>query len=398
MIPKKAEIVIIGGGVIGASIAYYLAKEKVDVVLLERDTIASGTSGACSGGILLISKKPGIHLELAIQGAAEYKTLMNSIDRNKVEYAQSGGMAIIENEIEWEFMKELAQKQRENGLDVELLNKKETRKLEPSLSQNILGSTYSKIDADVNPMLLTLTLVEEAKRLGAKISKFTEVLNIDVKSNKIRAVRTNKGVIETRFIVNAAGVYSAEIGKLIGVNIPIYPLRGQVLVTEQIPRLINGYMMSAKGVMKKFIPYLSNSNNLENDISDEQKYNISPSIHQTVSGNVIIGITRELAGFDRSTNYRVNKYIAKNNSRLVPALREVNIIRSFTGLRPYTPDGLPILGKVPFIEGFILALGHGGDGISLAPMTGKLISDLILRGSTSISLDEFAFKRFQSKE
>ena len=397
MIPKKAEIVIIGGGAIGVSIAYYLAREKVDVVLLEMNSIASGASSACGGAILLISKKPGIHLKLAMQGAAEYKTLINSIGRD-VEYHQNGGMLVIENESEWEFMKNLAKKQREEGLDILLLNNQETRKLQPFLSKNIIGSTFSKLDAHINPILFTLTLAEEAKRLGAKIYKETRVLSIDIKSNKVRAVRTNRGIIETKIIVNAAGVYAAEIGKLVGLNIPIQPIRGQILVTEQIPKLINFYMISAKGIMAKFNPYIGNNKNSENDIPDEKRFNISPSFSQSISGNVFLGITREFSGLNRSTNYRVNKYIANNVCRLMPVLQEINIIRSFAGLRPSTPDGLPILGKIPFLEGFIIASGHGGDGVSMSPITGKLISELILRGKPSISLDKLEFKRFQSKK
>ena len=115
---------------------------------------------------------------------------------------------------------------------------------------------------------------------------------------------------------------------------------------------------------------------------------------QTSSGNLLLGSTREFVGFDKRTTYEGITNILRNTSKIIPRLKNMHIIRSFAGLRPYTPDGLPILGKIQDIEGFIMAAGHEGDGMALSPITGELIAELIDTGKTRISLDHFRLERF----
>lgn len=390
MFPQKAEVVVIGGGVIGSSIAYYLARDNIDVVLVEMDSIASGTSGACSGGVLLGSKKPGIHLKLALESAKEYGKLIKNLEFN-IEYQQNGGMIVIENENELHTMEVFIMQQKKAGLKVDLLDNKETRKMEPALSEGILGSTYSYLDAQLNPIYLNFSLVKTAQKFGAKVFTNTRVVDIKLKSGKINSVITDKGSIETRIVINAAGSYASKIGALLGLNIPIKPMRGQILVTEEIPPLLSRLVLSAKTIVAKFNPHFSEDSEKE---SEFEKFNIGATIEQTLNGNVLVGTTRELAGFNKRINYKANRYIANEVCRIVPSLKEVNIIRTFAGLRPSTPDKLPILGKVANIEGFIMAAGHEGDGIALAPITGRLISELITKGKPSMSLVEFRLERF----
>jgi len=390
LFPRKAEVVVIGGGVIGSSIAYYLARDNIDVVLVEMGSIASGTSGACSGGVLLGTKKPGIHLELALKSAKEYRKLMENLELD-IEYQQNGGMIVIENDNEFHIMKDFIKKQKKAGLEVVLLDNKGTRKIEPALSEGILGSTYSYLDAQLNPIYLNFSLLEAAKRFGARIFTNTRVVDIKLKYGKVDLVITDKGSIGTRIVVNAAGSYASKIGELLGLSIPIKPMRGQILVTEEIPPLLNSLILSAKAMVAKFNPCSCEDNENKSEI---EKFNIGSTIEQTLNGNVLIGTTREFAGFNRRINYKANKYIAKEVCKIVPSLKDVNIIRMFAGLRPSTPDKLPILGKIANIEGFIMAAGHEGDGIELAPITGRLISELIIKGKSSVPLDEFRLERF----
>jgi sarcosine oxidase subunit beta len=393
LFPRKAEVVVIGGGVIGSSIAYYLARDNIDVVLVEMDGIASGTSGANSGGVLLGSKKPGINLKLALESAKEYGKLIKNLEFD-IEYQQNGGMIVIENENELHTMEVFIMQQKKAGLKVDLLDNKETRKMEPALSEGILGSTYSYLDAQLNSIYLNFSLVKTAQKFGAKVYTNTRVIDIKVKSGKIKSVITDKGSIETRIVINAAGSYASKIGALLGLNIPIKPMRGQIIVTEEIPPLLNRIILSAKAIVAKFNPYFSEDSE---NVSEFEKFNIGATIEQTLNGNVLVGTTREFAGFDKRINYKANKYIANEVCRIVPSLKEVNTIRTFAGLRPSTPDKLPILGKVANIEGFIMAAGHEGDGIALAPITGRLISELIIKGKSSMSLVEFRLERFFSK-
>lgn len=383
MFPRKAEVVVIGGGVIGSSIVYHLAKKGLKVVLLEKNGIASGTSSACEGLVLLQSKKPGVHLKLALESAKKFYNLKNELNYD-IEYRNNGGMVVIENNEELKAMKIFVEKQKSIGLEVYLLDKDKAIEKEPALSHDILGSTFSPLDAQVNQIYLSYAFINSAKNLGAKIYTHTEVTGIKLESNKIRLIETTKGEIETEIVINAAGVYSPEIGRMVNLDIPIKPRRGQLLVTESVPKILNGVLISAKYIAAKFNPSLA-------EIEGE-----GISIEQTASGNLLIGSTREFVGMNKNTTLEGINSIAKHIIMLFPQLKEINIIRTFAGFRPYTSDGLPILGKVKEIEGFIMAAGHEGDGIALSPITGDLIAELVVEGKTSIPLDEFKLERFYS--
>jgi sarcosine oxidase subunit beta len=383
LFPRKAEVVVIGGGVIGSSIVYHLAKKGLKVVLLEKNGIASGTSSACEGLVLLQSKKPGVHLKLALESAKKFYNLKNELNYD-IEYRNNGGMVVIENNEELKAMKIFVEKQKSIGLEVYLLDKDKAIEKEPALSHDILGSTFSPLDAQVNQIYLSYAFINSAKNLGAKIYTHTEVTGIKLESNKIRLIETTKGEIETEIVINAAGVYSPEIGRMVNLDIPIKPRRGQLLVTEEVPKILNGVLISAKYIAAKFNPSLA-------EIEGE-----GISIEQTASGNLLIGSTREFVGMNKNTTLEGINSIAKHIIMLFPQLKEINIIRTFAGFRPYTSDGLPILGKVKEIEGFIMAAGHEGDGIALSPITGDLIAELVVEGKTSIPLDEFKLERFYS--
>lgn len=381
MLPKKADVLIIGGGVIGSSIAYHLSKRKIGVVLLEKGDLASGASSACDGLIFLQSKKPGVHLELALESKKRFDHLGEELDFD-IEYKNHGGMVVIENEQELQAMKLFVEKQQKIGLDVSLLDTDQARKMEPSLSEKNLGSTFSPLDGQVNPILLTFAFISAAKKLGTEVLTHIEITGIELKSGKVRSIITAKGEIETDTIVNATGAYAARIGKLIDLDIPIKPRRGQILVTEAAPQILGRGLLSAGYIAAKFDPSLA------------ETQGVGISMDQTSSGNLLLGSTREFVGFDKRTTYEGINSILRNTSRIIPQLKNMHIIRSFAGLRPYTPDGLPILGKVQGIEGFIMAAGHEGDGMALSPITGELIAELIDTGETSISLDHFRLERF----
>jgi sarcosine oxidase subunit beta len=382
VLPEKTDIVVIGGGVIGASIAYHLAKQKLKVVLLEKTDPAAGSSGACGGTIFLQTKSPGIHLELALESARRFGLLEEEL-RTDLEYQRRGGMIVIEHEDELQAVEQYVKKQKISGLDVSLLDRKQARELEPSLSESILGATYSPMDAQVNPLLLTFALVRAAENFGAKFFSRTRVTGFKKSSNRINSVKTNQGEIQTETVVNAAGVYAAEIGALADLEIPIKPRRGQIVVTEATEPLVSRCMLSAQYIAAKFNP------------AQAQKGG-GVSIEPTVKGNMLLGSTREFVGFSKGITLEGIHHIAKYAFRILPCLKKMQLIRMFSGLRPFTPDGLPILGKVSGIDGFIMAAGHEGDGIALAPITGEILAGLIKDNQTAYPLDGYNLERFSS--
>jgi len=380
---KRADVVIIGGGIIGTAIAYFLSCQKIKVILLEKNGIASGSSGACDGAVIMQTKKPGVHLKLALESRELISRIQDELPV-PIEYEKSGSLIVMETEDEKTAMTRSVEGQRQAGLDVELLDPTQLRSLVPPLSEHLMGAAYAPRDGKINPIALTLGFAMGAKQRNAEILKGTAVLDIAVEGEQIAAVVTAAGKIETRTVVNAAGAYAPEIGRMLGIKIPITPRRGQLLVTEARPGLLKPWLGSANYIAAKFNP----------QPADEGAGGVS--MDQTQNGNLLIGSTREFVGYDRRTTVEGLKQIASRAIRILPDLKHTHIIRAFAGLRPYTPDGLPVLGKVEKIKGFIMAAGHEGDGIALSAVTGKLISELVSEGKTDADLGSLNLNRFSA--
>ncbi|MFO8088751.1 MAG: FAD-binding oxidoreductase [Desulfatiglandaceae bacterium] len=379
------DVIIIGGGVIGASICYHLARERVRVVLLERDGLAAGSSGACDGLLLLQSKKPGIHTSLAIESIEMIARLAGELPLD-VEFERKGGLVVMETEEEYQAMAGFAAERRLEGIDVSLLDAAQARGLEPSLSPEVCGATFCPSEGQINPMALTLAFAKGASQMGARIIQGEEVRGINLSRGRVSGVVTDKQAYETKIVVNAAGVFASEIGRMAGLDMPIIPRRGQLVVTAAVPPILDRCLISAGYIAAKFNPEGAGGARAG-----------GVSIEQTRSGNFLLGSTREFVGFDRRTNFQALKRIVNRAVTIIPGLSEYNIIRSFAGLRPYTPDGLPILGRVDAVPGLVVAAGHEGDGITLSAVTGKLISELIVDGRPHVPLDEFRCERFDER-
>jgi sarcosine oxidase subunit beta len=377
-----ADAVIIGAGVIGASIAFHLTRLGIKPLVIEKNDPASGSSGACDGLVFLQSKKPGLHLKLALESRRRFDRLRDQLGES-IEFKPSGGMCLIESEAELAAMRRFVEEQRSSGLQVDLIDGDEARRREPCLSGKVVAATWSALDAQVNPYALTFACLRAAQSAGARILTGAEVKGIEVVSGKAAAVFTAERRIGAPVVINAAGVLAAEVGRMAGLDLPITPRRGQIIVTAAVPPLIRHCLISAQYVAAKFNPDLVAQGGM------------GFSVEQSDRGNILVGSTREFVGFDRRTSFNGVRTIASRIAPVIPALTRVPVIRTFGGLRPYTPDGLPILGKVAGLEGFIMAAGHEGDGIALSAITGELIADLIATGRTQFPLDAFRLERFR---
>jgi sarcosine oxidase subunit beta len=380
--PPTADVLIIGAGVIGASIAFHLTRYGIKPLLIEKHHPAAGSSGACDGLVFLQSKKPGLHLRLALESRKRFDGLLDQLG-SRIEFKNPGGMCLIESEAELAAMRLFVEEQRRSGLEVELIEGDEARRREPCLSEKVIAATYSTLDSQVNPYALAFAFLRAATSAGARILTGQAVTGIERAAGKTTGVIAENGRISAPVVVNAAGAMAADVGRMAGLEVPITPRRGQILVTAAVPPLIRHCLISAQYVAAKFKPELA------------ERGGMGFSLEQADNGNILIGSTREFVGFDRRTTFTGIRTIASRIVPVIPALQRVPVIRTFGGLRPYTPDGLPILGKVAGLEGFIMAAGHEGDGIALSAITGELIADLIATGRTQFPLDAFRLERFQ---
>lgn len=377
------RIIIIGGGVIGTSIAYHLSKYDARVMLIEKNDLATGSSGACDGLVFMQSKKPGVHLSLALESLKLFESLRFELPIN-IEFKKTGGMVVIENDTEYKAMSKYVTAQQNIGLDVQLLDKAETLAKEPNLSPQIKGCTFSPLDAQVNPIYLTLAFALGAKKNNAEILTNTNVLDILTKNNQVVGVRTDKGNFDADIIVNAGGSMAGLVSDLIGIPIPVRPRRGQIAVTNASVPILNHCLITANYIAAKFDPSLA------------AKGGHGISMEQTDNGNLLLGSTREFVGFNKQNTISGIQTIIRKTTNILPELKRLQVIRTFAGLRPYTPDGLPLLGPVEGLNGYFIAAGHEGDGIALSPITGELMARLLLEKKSFIDLGPFSPKRFKN--
>jgi len=385
---NDTDVIVIGGGVIGTSIAYNLSKRGKKVTLFEKYDHARGASGSSDQLVLMQSKKPGVHLALALESLKMYKNLEEELGE-PIHFRQKGGMILIENEQEMEIMKGFVEKQKKTGLDVDIISLDEVNKLQPGISQHIIGATYSPMDGEVDPIALNIAFAKGAKANGTKIMLGTEVKDIITEGKKAIGVETSKGKFYAPTIINAAGVWAPLLCEKLGIEAPIKPRRGQICITDEVDYFIDMPILSAKYMMAKHNPDL-----LKDAPEMIAKLGIGLALSQSPKGNIMFGATREFVGYDKNVTYEGIGEVIRNAVTYFPQLKDMSIIRTMGGLRPFTPDGLPLIGWTK-IEGFFMAAGHEGDGIALAPVTGKVVADLIMDGKTFVDMSGFDPNRFQ---
>ena len=385
---NRPEIIVIGGGVIGSSITYYLSKMGKKVLMIEKKDYCSGSAGASDGVVGYHTKKPGLQMELAIRSIAMFEELSKELGMD-IEYRKDcGGMQPAETKLEWEILSEIVKEQRQSGVDIRMISIEEACKIEPQLNPDLYGALYSPTSGKVNPIRLTFAYVQAAKRLGAQVLSNTEVTDVLVKMGRVMGVETSKGTYYADQVIDAAGSWAAEIAAMAGVDLPIRPRKGQLFITEPLGPFMDVTLQCARYNVIKFKPEA---------VGDKAvlRMGASLSIEQTENGGLVIGSTREFVGYDRENTLEAMEVTMRRAMRFFPALKDVNIIRAFAGLRPFTPDGIPVIGEVEKLPGFFVAAGHEGDGIALAPITGKLMAELLVQGKSSYPLEAFSPNRFR---
>lgn len=383
------DAIVIGGGVIGTSILYHLAKEGVKGILLEKGELADGTSGKCDGNVQRGDTKPGIDFDFVKMGQEMFPQIAEELQID-IQWKKETSLIVFETEQENEAGKAFVEEQRNNGNIIRYLDRKELLECEPKLAKDLQGGCQFENDGRVNPMLLTIGLANGAKRLGASIKEGQEVIGIQYDlGSKAYTVKTKNEVYCSPIVINAAGVWAPVIGAFLNIEIPIIPRQGQILVAETTEPLVSqtvtefGYLMTkyAEGGYKR------------NVTPDIEEFGVAMVVEPTEAGNFLVGSSRQFRGYNVKTDDRVMSALAKRAMRFFPCIRDVNVIRSYAGLRPYTKDQRAILSKTEH-KGFYVAAGHEGGGITQSLVTGKFMSELVLEKPTCIDAAPFSIDRF----
>lgn len=384
---KDADVIVIGGGIIGTAVTYYLSRRGKKVMLVERDDICTGTSGACDAYITPHTKAPGFHLDLCMRSQKLWDSLEEELGVDLEYEGNCGGLQVCQNEMEYKLVSDNAEKLKAGGLEVHMLPIEKAREIESALSPALAGALYCPSAGQTNPFKTSFAFINKAREYGAVLKNHCPVTGIIVEDGCAVGVNTEQGDFSANAVVDAAGSWGGQIGKMLGLNFPILPRRGQLLVTEPVAPLIHTTMQTGMYMVIKHHPEM---------ITDERvkRLGIGYCIEQTADGTIIIGFTRELVGYDKSCTLEAIEGIAQIACRHIPQLRNLHFIRTFAGFRPYVEDNMPLIGAVDSIPGFYVAAGHEGDGVSLAPITGQLISEIIVDGATSFDISTFDPKRF----
>ncbi|MBN2796308.1 MAG: FAD-binding oxidoreductase [Clostridia bacterium] len=371
----KADIVIIGGGISGAAIAYNLAKKGMkNIVVVEKRFIASGATGACGAGI---RQQWGTEMNCKIaKMSCEFFENANEIlgYEGDIEFKQGGYLLLASNEKEEEQFKRNIALQNRLGIASKALSLEEAKEIVPMLNtEGFVSAAYHHKDGHLNPFHTTLAFVKAAEKLGVTFMKYTEVTGIDVNGDEIIGVQTTKGYIETSRVVNAAGGQSQDIARMVGLELPIYSERHQILVTEPVDPILSTMVMSFTGNFY---------------------------CQQVPHGGIVMG--RGDAGEPRDGNinsgWHFLEEMARTITKLLPPLKKAMVIRQWAGLYNITPDRQPILGPVKEIKGFYLAVGFSGHGFMFGPATGILMSEIIMGEPTSIDISSLNLYRFDRGE
>ncbi len=367
---SRAECVIIGGGVVGTAIAYYLAKRGMtDTVLVEANYLSSGATGRCGGGIRQ-QWSTEANTRLAIESVREFSKLEDELDAD-IEFLQGGYLVLAyTEEDEAQFEQNLALQQG-LGLDVVKLTPDEIReRVVPQLNtEGVRMATYCPSDASANPFLTTHAYANAARRLGVEIELFTTVRNVLTEGGRVTGVETSRGTISAPLVVNVAGSHSVPIARTAGVDLPITPCRRQILVTEPLERFFDPMIIS---------------------------FSFGIYFRQVRHGAVIggFGDPDEPAGFNQTSSLEFLTTMASKLSFLMPRLRSVKVVRQWGGLYDLTPDAQPILGETDGVEGFFQASGFSGHGFMIAPKVATLVAQAVAGTEPDLDISHLNARRF----
>lgn len=360
---RTTDVVVIGGGVIGVSVAYHLAGHKVRACLVDKNqpgqeasATAAGILAATSGG-----SKSGPMYRLKSSSQALYPALIRELEDRTgidIEYQTPGLLEILLTEADERRYRRLYELRREQGHAVSWLSAEAARGREPRLTPALRTAVHFAADHHLHNGKLAQAWAQAARQRGVRLQTGTTVNDVRIRNGRVSAVRVGSDWVSAETVVIAAGAWSGQVGELFDLAIPVQPAKGQMLALR--------------------------TDQLHHVISSGDRYLVPRQ-----NGEVILGSTVEFSGYDKDVTVEAVRRLAEWADRVVPGIGQAPLSRCWAGLRPYSPTRRPILGRVPGLDNVVLATGHHRNGILLAPITGQLISELITTGKTSLSLDPF---------
>lgn len=385
----EAEVLVIGGGIAGSSTAFHLAEHGHDVILLERGEIASEASGQNMGGVggNGWGNNPNLLSYLTAGGVEIFKRLQLDLGYD-MEFRLSGTLTAIHNEAQYEYQQDQVAALRAGGYDVDLLSPREARAIEPEASGELPGYVHAPQRGQADPVKSTRAFAQAAEAAGASIHTGQNVVAIEPLTSGYR-VRTDTSEYRCQTLVLATGAWCGPVGRLLGLNIPIVPVRGQMWATESLPMRVFNTIGSSES---SYDWSIDNGADGVTPPNCTHKNGRRTTRHlygrQRRNGEIIFGGDRESLGFVSGTDAAGIEVNRGHAAEVIPLVASLPIARTWSGLMPFSLDGAPIIGRIPLRENLYIASGLASSGFGRGPMAGKLVADFIHSGHPPAVLAE----------
>lgn len=370
------KIIVIGAGIIGLSISYYLKKNNFDIIVLEKNKAGMEASYA-SAGMLAAQSEFDFYekfMEFCVKSRDMYADFCKDIEAVSgldAEHQKCGMIRPALNEEQEKHLKYNYEWQKKHDFEIEFLSGDELRNLEPKLSKNIISGLYTKKDGQVNNRKLMEALIAANKKLNNKIIENIEVKEYSINNNKIKGVKTNNEILDADIVINTSGAWSSLISPGTIPNFEVKSIHGQMVSLQSDKKILDKVIFaSILGKGGYMVPRKDNT--------------------------IILGSTMEDIGFEKRITEEGISGILEKAYELIPELKNLPIKEKWSGFRPFATDQLPIIGKTN-IENLILATAHGRNGILLAPITAKAVTELVVNDNIIPEINDFGVERFDNK-
>jgi sarcosine oxidase, subunit beta len=369
-----ADVVIVGGGCMGASVAFHLASRGItNVVVLEREPVlGAGSTGRNAGGVRhQFSNEANIRLSIeSIRTLERFREEVGS----DIDFHQDGYLFLLSSTGSVDAFRRNVAIQRACGVDVEWLDAADAARLAPGLdTAGVLGATFCARDGIADPNGVTMGFAKAAQAMGVEVVRDTEVTGIDIVAGRVDGVRTTRGRIAAAAVVNAAGPWARRIGSLAGVAVPVEPVRRHIFIAQDFTRPVPPTRIMVIDFETTFY------------------------FHREGAGVLFgMGDPEEPRGFDTTVRWDFLPEVIGAALRRLPALADASISHAWAGLYEMSPDANPLIGAVPEVRGLYLINGFSGHGFQHSPAAGRVLADLMTGRDPGLDIAPFACDRFTS--
>jgi sarcosine oxidase subunit beta len=364
-----ADVAVLGAGIIGTAIARQLALAGLDVVLIDAGDVGGGTASRTEGAVLLSTKQDSLGVEMMLYNVDRYRQWAAELGP-ELHFEQAGSLMFCSDPAGIEAFAERTKWLNDHGVPAEFLETAQVLEREPNLAGTIFGGIDCMGDASVYVPGVVTALARDARQHGCRILTHTRAIRLLISGEgQVTGVETDAGTVGASQVVNAMGVWSPDFAHGPGAHIPVVPRQGLLAVTDEAPGLMRRSISEGSYMKTRISP------------GDGAVPSVDFTAEPTFRGNILIGSTRRFCGYDVEVDLALLSTMMRHAVSFFPALANVQIIRTFAGLRPWTPDNRPIIGRSNTVQGYLLATGHEGEGIGLAPITADIIESLVTGGT-----------------